>query len=163
MMELKRISIASVPRALEMGERYRLLNEPDQAASICRDILAVDPRNQDAVRTLLLALTDQFGGKGGASVHEAESVLNQLTGEYDRLYYHGVIYERWGRSKLDENVPVHIAGDWLRRAMHCYEEAEKNRPLGDDAAILRWNTCARLLARVPGIEAKDQDHLVVFD
>jgi hypothetical protein len=31
-------------------------------------------------------------------------------------------------------------------AMLAYEEAEQSRPAGDDEAILRWNTCARLLA-----------------
>jgi hypothetical protein len=33
--DLKPISIASIPRALEKAERYRLLNEPEQAESIC--------------------------------------------------------------------------------------------------------------------------------
>jgi hypothetical protein len=41
--DLKPISIASIPRALEKAERYRLLNEPEQAESICLDILDAEP------------------------------------------------------------------------------------------------------------------------
>ena len=29
--------------------------------------------------------------------------------------------------------------------MHWYSEAEAIRPAGNDDAILRWNTCARVL------------------
>jgi hypothetical protein len=35
---------------------------------------------------------------------------------------------------------------WLREAMSWYEKAEALRPAGNDESILRWNTCARLLA-----------------
>ena len=58
--ELKTLSPEAVPAALEKAERYRLLNEPGEAESICRDALEVDPDNQEALVTLLLALTDQF-------------------------------------------------------------------------------------------------------
>ena len=44
-VELKRISQAALPAALAKAERYRLLNEPEQAESICRDVLAVEPKN----------------------------------------------------------------------------------------------------------------------
>jgi hypothetical protein len=33
--------------------------------------------------------------------------------------------------------------------MAWYEKAESQRPPGNDEAILRWNTCARLLQRHP--------------
>ena len=39
MFELERISIDAVPAALEKAERYRLLNEPLMAESICLDVL----------------------------------------------------------------------------------------------------------------------------
>ena len=58
--ELKALSPDAVPRALAKAERYRLLNEPGEAASICLDALAADSENQEALITLLLALTDQF-------------------------------------------------------------------------------------------------------
>jgi hypothetical protein len=60
MLELKRIPPSAVQPALEKALRYRLLSEPGEAESICRDVLAVDPDNQEALVTLLLALTDQF-------------------------------------------------------------------------------------------------------
>src|SRR6267154_1413558 len=60
MFELKPISAGSVAGALAKAERYRLLNEPSQAESICRDILAVEPENHEALASLILALTDQI-------------------------------------------------------------------------------------------------------
>ena len=41
--ELKSISEQSIPEALAKVERYRLLNEPSLAESICLDILAIVP------------------------------------------------------------------------------------------------------------------------
>ena len=58
--ELKPISHDSVTGALAKAERYRLLNEPNQAESICCDILEVEPDNQQALISLILALTDQI-------------------------------------------------------------------------------------------------------
>src|SRR5437016_8905936 len=111
-MELKQISQAAVPRALMLCERYRLLNEPDQAESICRDVLAIDPANQDSVRMLLLSLTDQFGHKRAGLFPEAEELSGKLTQPYERAYYRGIVYERWARSKLDEGLPPYVAGEW---------------------------------------------------
>ena len=113
-MNLKKISPTSVPRALELGERYRLLNEPEQAASICRDVLEVDEGNQEAARTLLLALTDQFDKKRGASLQDAERAMDHITGEYERAYYRGVVYERWCRSLIQSGAPAYSAGEWLQ-------------------------------------------------
>ena len=31
--------------------------------------------------------------------------------------------------------------------MRQFEKAEKIRPAGNDDALLRWNTCARMMAR----------------
>src|SRR5207248_11695595 len=58
MSELKSLSKEAIPAALEKAERYRLLNEPGEAESICLDILKADPENQQAIITLLLALTE---------------------------------------------------------------------------------------------------------
>jgi len=38
-----------------------------------------------------------------------------------------------------------MAYDALKDAMSWYEKAEAIRPSGNDDAILRWNTCARLI------------------
>ena len=46
MFALKPISRDSLDGALAKAERYRLLNEPNEAESICRDILEVAPANR---------------------------------------------------------------------------------------------------------------------
>src|SRR5687768_15181480 len=55
-MTLKKMHADAVPAALKKAEHYRLLNEPMQAESICRDILEVDPGHKQAIITLVLAL-----------------------------------------------------------------------------------------------------------
>ncbi len=59
MSELKALHKEAIPAALEKATRYRLLNEPAEAESICLDVLKADPENQEAIITLLLALTDR--------------------------------------------------------------------------------------------------------
>lgn len=148
MPSLKPIARDAIPAALEKAERYRLLNEPDGAESICLDVLAVDQDHQDALVTLLLAITDQFDGDTAANVRRAREVLPRLSDGYKRAYYSGVIDERHAKALLRRGVlrSGETAYGLLRDAMRSYEEAEKTRPAGDDEAILRWNTCARLLA-----------------
>src|SRR4051812_37800360 len=96
MPAFKTLSREGIPLALEKAERYRLLNEPEQAESICQDILAVDPDNQVALVMLLLALTDQFRDGPAECFTEAQAVVARLRGEYERLYYQGLIWERRG-------------------------------------------------------------------
>jgi hypothetical protein len=45
-LHLKPISKDGIPEAISKAELYRNLNEPGEAESICRDILAADPENQ---------------------------------------------------------------------------------------------------------------------
>src|SRR5437660_7322699 len=145
--ELKPISHEGIPEALEKVERYRLLNEPAQAESICLDVLRIEPDNQQALIMLLLALTDQFGS--GIMVNKAREVLPKLHGDYERAYYEGIVWERLAHSQLGRAAPnsSFSAYESFRRAMQCYENAETLRPAGNDDAILRWNTCARILMR----------------
>src|ERR1700722_16262182 len=75
MNDFKPISPDAVPLALEKAERYRLLNEPAQAESICLDVLAVDPDNQRALVMLLLALSDQFLTGPADCIRQAEAVV----------------------------------------------------------------------------------------
>ena len=147
MFELKPISPEAVPVALSKVERYRLLNEPWQAESICRDILRIEPENKAALVMLLLSITDQFG-KGVTAAH-AREVLTRISGGYERAYYAGIICERWAESLIRQGSPGagFTAYDNLREAMEHYEQAEQLRPEGNDDAILRWNTCARILMR----------------
>jgi hypothetical protein len=147
--ELKRISPDGIPHALERAERYRLLNDPAQAESIYRDVLAVDPDNQTALRALILALTDQFGaGAAATAAHEARRHISQLDDEYDRAYYTGIVYERETRAYLErKNVVRSAAYDGFRHAMEWYERAEALRPPGNVDAVLRWNSCVRAIER----------------
>src|SRR5215475_4456093 len=98
--ELKSISEHSIPEALAKVERYRLLNEPSLAESICLDILAIAPDNQQALIALLLARTDQFAA--GVNARGAQDVLSRLAGEYERAYYAGIIWERLGHANVEK-------------------------------------------------------------
>ena len=95
MVEPKLISKDGIPTALEKATRYRLLNEPFEAESICRDVLAVDPENQEALLTLLLSVTDEFDRGVAGALNDAKSLLPKIKGEYERAYYEGIINERW--------------------------------------------------------------------
>ena len=146
---LRAISTAAVPRALERAERYRLLNDPELAESICLDILEIDPENQSALVTLLLAITDQFGEDLPDGPGRAQAVLPRLRDEYKRAYYAGIILERRAKARLRRSGPgaQDIASEWFHDARAWYERAEALRPPGNDEAILRWNTCVRMLGK----------------
>lgn len=152
MFELKVLSKSAIPPALALAERYRLLNEPTEAESICLDVLRIDPENQEALVTLILAYTDQFPDESPTRPHAAaEQAVSRILDEYKRLYYSGIIKERRGKAelKIDRPGSRRAVQDWLRDAMSCYERAETIRPSGNDEAILRWNTCARILMDLP--------------
>jgi hypothetical protein len=145
--ELKPISTEAVPRAIQKAERYRLLNQSWAAESICRDVLEIDPANQQVLVMLVLALTDQLA-EGHATVMRAvHETLPRITDAYQRAYYTGISSERHGRAHLHRGGMDSgaMAYDALREAMSWYEKAEAIRPSGNDDAILRWNTCARLI------------------
>jgi hypothetical protein len=131
MAELKQLHKDAIPAALEKAERYRLLNEPGEAESICLDILAVDPDNQRAIITLLLAFTDRFEKTYGVSETQTKELLSRV------------------KSELRQHTPGcrFQAYDLLREAMEWFEKAEPLSPPGHDDAILRWNTCARIIER----------------
>jgi hypothetical protein len=149
MSELKLLSQEAIPAALEKAERYRLLNEPAEAESICLDVLQADPENQQALITLLLAVTDRFSKGYGVSDTQASQLLARVKGEYEQAYYAGILAERRAKAKLAQGTPgaSHFAHDGLREAMRHFEKAEAVRPPGNDDALLRWNTCARMIAK----------------
>lgn len=162
-MNLKPISAAAIPRALELAERYRLLNEPEQSASICHDILAIEPTNPEALRTLFLATTEQFAHRRGSKFEDAERVALQMPTDYEQIYYVALACERWARAKLQEGGHASMVGDWLQRAMALYEDAEAIRPDGNDDAVLRWNACARLIEKMPELQPGEAAAEAVFD
>lgn len=153
-MNLKPITREGIPAALQKAERYRLLNESSAAESICLDVLDIDPTNQEALVSLLLAITDQFGEELSDGVRRAREVLPRMQDEYERTYYAGIICERRARAQLHRGAlgSAEVAAEWFREAMTWYEKAEPMRPHGNDESILRWNTCVRMLSRHERVE-----------
>ncbi|MSR32845.1 MAG: hypothetical protein EXR99_15225 [Gemmataceae bacterium] len=145
MYELKPLNQKAIPLALMKGEHYRLLADPEAAESICHDILAVEPENQEALVLLLLSLTDQFDRECTQAFARALDIAKKLTNPYQRVYYQGLVYERRGRYQLSKEGPNSraIAFDYFHKGMAYYGVAEPLRPPQNDDAILRWNTCAR--------------------
>jgi tetratricopeptide (TPR) repeat protein len=157
--ELKSLSRTAIPAALEKAHRYRLLNEPWQAESICEDILRIDPGNQTALVTLLLAMTDQFETQ--ISIARTRDVLSAITSEYERAYYEGIVLERAARARMRQGLPgaCFKAYEEFSEAMRWYQRAEARRPPGNDDALLRWNTCARTLASHPDLRPRPEEVL----
>jgi hypothetical protein len=125
------------------------LNEPGEAESICRDILAEEPNNQTALRLLGLAITDQFSGDVSDRYGEAEGIFRNLASEYERLYHLGILQERKAKAQLRAGRPPHTVYPTFEVAMKLFEAAEGIRPSDNDEAILRWNRCVRLLQSRP--------------
>ncbi len=147
MFKLKPLSRQGIPAALEKATCYRYLNEPAEAESICLDVLAVDPENQQALMTLILALTDQFENELSQPFIKAREAVKRLTDNYCRNYYRGIICERRAKVHFGRDNPGsgHLAYDWFRQAMSAYETALDQRLAGNDDAVLRWNACARVI------------------
>ena len=165
MFELKPITVSGIASALEKAERYRLLNDPVGAESICLDVLELQPDNQEALVSLLLARTDLFAATPGAGDAAAREVLPRLASEYDRAYYAGLISERRGKALLATARPGSQEMAWicLRDAMEFYEKAGRVKPEGNDEAVLRWNTCARLLNANPHLAPTEEVETPMLD
>ena len=160
---LKRISTAGIDEAIAKAELYRSLNEPEEAESICRDILTTEPDHQLALRLLGLALTDQFSGGASDRYRETEQIFAALHDPYEQLYYAGILSERRAKAQLNSGSPRASVLALFEEALHLFAEAERIRPSGNDDAILRWNRCVRLLQDPAyGWEEVEQD-LVAFD
>jgi hypothetical protein len=146
MYALKPISRDSLDGALAKAERYRLLNEPTEAESICRDILEVAPANREARISLILSLTDEFTRDDrafGTAMAETASLES----------------ERRAKASHEAGRPgssgrVH---DWIVKALGLFEEAERLRPAGNDDPILRWNACVRYLERHKSLQPAAED------
>ena len=152
--QLKTISMSGIAEALDKARHYRYLNQAEEAESICRDILAVDPENQMALRMLGLAITDQFSGATSDRHQEAQGCFEKLTSPYERSYYLGILYERRAKAQMRAGHLAHSLLASFENALRCFEEAEKIRPAGNDDALLRWNRCLRLMQGLPGATAE---------
>jgi tetratricopeptide (TPR) repeat protein len=159
---LKRILPSGIEGALHKADKYRELNQPAEAESICRDVLAVDPDNPLALRTLGLAMTDQLQPANGARFAEAKAVFARLCDPYERAFYTGLAYERQAKVQLGAGLPLRSVRPLFEEALARYADAETIRPPGNDDAILRWNSCVRALHAVP-VAAKDVEAHVDVD
>jgi hypothetical protein len=146
MFATKPISPESIAGALAKAERYRLLNEPEEAESICYDILEIEPLNHQAIVSLILSLTDQIA-EDPSAFSKALTWIATLQAPYDRAYYSGIAWERRAKAR-------HVGGgqgarqyvyEWIVNALRFFEEAERLRVAGNDDAVLRWNACVRFL------------------
>ena len=164
MLKLKPLSKDSIPKAIVRAKHYRLLNEPWQAASICKDILSVDPNHQKAILYLILAITDQFGQQKNASEYEAVDLCDRLESPYEQLYYKGIIAERMGKVALKRNSPraKYMAHNYYERAMELFEDAQQKSPEGNDDAVLRWNACARAMSEFKIVPAPKEERSPQF-
>jgi len=144
--QIKPIAPEAVARAMQKAERYRLLNEPAEAESICLDVLEIEPDNQDALQCLLLSLTDQFGTGARLVVDQAKQLLPRLR-PYEQKYYAGIISERFARQQLHGGHPgaQFSAYAYLCDAMEHYADADALSPEENYDAILRHNTCVRMI------------------
>jgi hypothetical protein len=158
MVELKALTADAIPSALEKAKRYRLLNEPHEAESICLDILAVDNDHQEALSTLLLALTDRFQQDGlKPAYEEAVKVVGRLSDAYCKAYYSGIVYERRAKYHLRQEGPGSgaVAYDWFIKALKAYGEALSGCDPDNQDAVLRWNSCARIINTHPEVKEYD--------
>jgi tetratricopeptide (TPR) repeat protein len=154
-LKLKTISKSGIAEAIAKAELYRYLNEPEEAESICRDILAADPKHMLGLRTLGLAITDQFTGGPSDRYADVEKIFQSLADAYERNYYTGLLCERRVKAQLRAGRAPHTLLPLLEKALQCFGDAEKISPPGNDDAILRWNRCVRLLQSQPDFETEE--------
>lgn len=148
MFETKSLPAGETAAALALAERSRATGEPDVAESVCLDVLAAEPDNQEALVLLVLARTDLLDRGLPGCVDRAREPLSRLHRDYDRAYYHGVICERQARYLLSRRGrrSAFVAFEWFRFAMEQYEEAIALEP-GRLEPRLRFNSCVRLIER----------------
>ena len=144
--DLKSLPSGHLPTALAMAQRCRDVGEPEEAESICLDVLENEPQNQEALVLLLLARTDLLDKGLPSGIEKAREALSKLEGEYERAYYAGIICERQARYLLRARGrrSSFVAWDWFRYAMEHFEEAAQLAPDRIEA-VLRFNTCIRLI------------------
>lgn len=148
--ELKPLGSRNLSAAVALGKHYRDLNQPEEAESICRDILEVEPDNDDALRTLGLALTDRFPSAWTILFDEACATFARITVEFERLYYTGVAWERYAKAQLEAGR-THNAIHAFEEAIVHFERADKLASPDDPSPILQYNRCVRALTTHPEI------------
>lgn len=149
-LALKRLAEKNLDAAVELAKHYRDLNQPEEAESICRDVLDVAPQNHDALKTLGLALTDQLPTRWMELFEEACATFAKLGTDYDRVYYTGIAWERYAKAQLAAGRD-HNAIHAYETALGHFEAAEKLAPPQEPAPILHYNHCVRALTEHPDL------------
>ena len=142
--------------ALAKAELYRFLNEPEEAESICHDVLAVvpaPPARASAVGTWRSPINSPAPRR--PHVERPKLHSRQLNDPYEHALLSRLLNERRAKAQLRAGRPPHTLLPLLEEAMRCFAEAEKIRPAGNDEAILRWNRCVRLL-QTPSLAWEEQ-------
>jgi len=103
------------------------------------------------------------GGQGGA--RRARAAIERLASEYERVYYAGILAERSAIALLDRGAHGAAAPAWhhLQEAMSLFEKADAlQQDASNDDAVLRYNTCVRLLEahRLEEPVPDDEQHLL---
>ena len=119
----------------------------------------LERRQPRAIITLVLALTDQFGGTSGVGNGEARALLGRIHDSYERAYYEGMICERWANAALRDHKSETEVWSWFADALALYERAEKLAQPGNEDAVLRWNACVRVLQAHPSVCPATDDML----
>ena len=163
-MELKLhdIRISAVKKALKKAKQYRSLLEPEIAESICLDILNIDPENQDVLIVYILALLDQISRtENQTHIKTIERTIDNLTSQYQRYYYIGLLNERRARHLLTQAMSHSFAYDYFFEALTSYKQAIERCPQKNDEAILRWNSCIRTVETEKLKPRRDSEDLMV--
>lgn len=147
MIELKKLGREAIPAAIEKAKQYRLINEPGAAESICLDILEVDPDNQETLVVIILAMTDRLTREYSVGDEKITTYLGKLRDEFQKAYYTGIVYERRAKAILGKKAVGNEASvyELLSQAMEWFERAENLSSDQNDNALLRWNSCARII------------------
>lgn len=157
-LELKPLRARNLAAAVNLAKHYRDLNQPEEAESICRDILAVEPENEDALRILGLALTDRFPAAWMTLFDEACACFGRLRSPYEQAYYTAIAWERFAKAQVEAGR-AHNAVHAFEEAITRFEAADKLGSPDDPAPILHYNRCVRALLDNPSLrEAVSEPH-----
>ena len=163
-MELKlhNIRINAVDEALIKAKQYRSLLEPEIAESICLDILNIDPDNQSVLVVYILALLDQISrSEKHTQIKRIERTISQLTSQYQRYYYEGLLNERRARHLITQAMSHSFAYDYFLEALVFYQKAIDRCLEKNDEAILRWNSCVRTIEKEKLKPRQDSEDILV--
>ncbi len=136
----------AVGKALEKAKQYRTLLEPDLAISICLDIFAIEKNHQETLVVYILAFTDTFSKPNiKTSDKKIKQAITELKNDYQQNYYTGIFQQKKARSLTSHAMSGSFAYHLLLEAIANYETTDKLSQADNDDAILRRNSCVRII------------------